>query len=100
MSREKSPARSLRRSPQAAEAQVRMKAEARSSRTVEPVRVPVQVVESRWQDMLDQGILVTCPRMHLTASRLPCGERSECFGLSRCQFVPQNMNRPLRRTFF
>ncbi|MCI7404974.1 MULTISPECIES: hypothetical protein [Desulfovibrio] len=50
--------------------------------------------------MLDQGMLATCPRMHLTASRLPCGERSECFGLSRCQFVPQNMNRPLRRTFF
>ncbi|MBS5808485.1 MAG: hypothetical protein UEW31_05825 [Desulfovibrio sp.] len=74
--------------------------EARSSRAVEPVRVPVQLVESLWQDMLDQGMLATCPRMHLTASRLPCGERSECFGLSRCQFVPQNMNRPLRRTFF
>ncbi len=99
MSREKSSARSPRRS-QTAEAQVRMNVEARPSRPMEPVRVPVQVVESRWQAMLDQGILVTCPRMHLTASRLPCGERSECFGLSRCQFVPPNMNRPLRRTFF
>ena len=83
-----------------AESRVQTNVEARSSRAVEPVRVPVQLVESRWQDMLDQGILATCPRMHLTASRLPCGERSECFGLSRCQFVPQNMNRPLRRTFF
>lgn len=99
MNREKSSARSPRIT-RTAESRVQTSVEARSPRAVEPVRVPVQLVESRWQDMLDQGILVTCPRMHLTALRLPCGERSECFGLSRCQFVPQNMNRPLRRTFF
>lgn len=99
MNREKSSARSPR-TTRTAESRVQTNVEARSSRAVEPVRVPVQLVESRWQDMLDQGMLATCPRMHLTASRLPCGERSECFGLSRCQFVPQNMNRPLRRTFF
>ena len=99
MNREKSSVRSPR-TTRTAESRVQTNVEARSSRAVEPVRVPVQLVESRWQDMLDQGMLATCPRMHLTASRLPCGERSECFGLSRCQFVPQNMNRPLRRTFF
>ncbi len=100
MNREKASARNSRRIPKTGENRGRTSREARPSRPVEPVRVPVQLVESRWQDMLDQGILTTCPRMHLTASRLPCGERSECFGLSRCQFVPQNMNRPLRRTFF
>ena len=100
MNREKTSARGVQKAPRAADARDRPNVEARSSRPVEPVRVPVQLVESRWQDMLDQGILATCPRMHLTASRLPCGERSECFGLSRCQFVPRNMNRPLRRTFF
>lgn len=99
MNREKSPVRSPR-TTRTTESRAQTNVEARSSRAVEPVRVPVQLVESRWQDMLDQGMLATCPRMHLTASRLPCGERSECFGLSRCQFVPQNMNRPLRRTFF
>lgn len=99
MNREKSPVR-IPRTTRTAESRIQTNVEARSSRAVEPVRVPVQLVESRWQDMLDQGMLATCPRMHLTASRLPCGERSECFGLSRCQFVPQNMNRPLRRTFF
>lgn len=100
MNREKTSARGVQKAPRAADARDRPNVEARSSSPVEPVRVPVQLVESRWQDMLDQGILATCPRMHLTASRLPCGERSECFGLSRCQFVPRNMNRPLRRTFF
>lgn len=99
MNREKLPVRSPR-ATRTTESRAQTNVEARSSRAVEPVRVPVQLVESRWQDMLDQGMLATCPRMHLTASRLPCGERSECFGLSRCQFVPQNMNRPLRRTFF
>ncbi len=99
MNREKSPVRSPR-ATRTVESRAQTNVEARSSRAVEPVRVPVQLVESRWQDMLDQGMLATCPRMHLTASRLPCGERSECFGFSRCQFVPQNMNRPLRRTFF
>ena len=99
MNREKSSVR-IPRTTRTAESRAQTNVEARSSRAVEPVRVPVQLVESRWQDMLDQGMLATCPRMHLTASRLPCGERSECFGLSRCQFVPQNMNRPLRRTFF
>lgn len=100
MNREKASARNSRRIPRTGENRGRTSREARPSRPVEPVRVPVQLVESRWQDMLNQGILATCPRMHLTASRLPCGERSECFGLSRCQFVPQNMNRPLRRSFF
>ncbi len=99
MNREKSSVR-IPRTTRTAESRAQTNVEAGSSRAVEPVRVPVQLVESRWQDMLDQGMLATCPRMHLTASRLPCGERSECFGLSRCQFVPQNMNRPLRRTFF
>lgn len=99
INREKSSVR-IPRTTRTAESRAQTNVEARSSRAVEPVRVPVQLVESRWQDMLDQGMLATCPRMHLTASRLPCGERSECFGLSRCQFVPQNMNRPLRRTFF
>lgn len=100
MNREKMSVRGSRKASRTADARERRSVEARPSRSVEPVRVPVQLVEFRWQDMLDQGMLATCPRMHLTASRLPCGERSECFGLSRCQFVPQDMNRPLRRTFF
>lgn len=100
MHREKMSVRGSRKASRTTDARERRGGEVSPSRPVEPVRVPVQLVESRWQDMLDQGMLATCPRMHLTASRLPCGERSECFGLSRCQFVPQNMNRPLRRTFF
>lgn len=75
--------------------------EARSSRAVEPVPQPhlCNLWNPAGRTCLTRGMLATCPRMHLAArSRLPCGERSECFGLSRCQFVPQN--RPLRRTFF
>lgn len=28
-----------------------------------------------------------CPRMHLTALRLPCGEREECVAGSRCPVI-------------
>lgn len=28
-----------------------------------------------------------CPRMHLTALRLPCGEREECMAGSRCPVI-------------
>ena len=28
-----------------------------------------------------------CPRMHLTALRLPCGEREECVAVSRCPVI-------------
>ena len=38
--------------------------------------------------------LQTCPRMHLTALSLPCGERIECFGRKRCSKVPRGMQAP------
>lgn len=31
--------------------------------------------------------LQRCPRMHLTALRLPCGEREECVAGSRCPVI-------------
>ncbi len=41
------------------------------------------------QDAAQRGLLLECPRMHLRALQLPCGNRPECFGFPRCPHCPK-----------
>lgn len=40
------------------------------------------------------GKLMECPRLHIKAMRLPCGDRIECFGNPRCPHCPEDRDPP------
>lgn len=41
-----------------------------------------------------QGQIQECPRLHVRASSLPCGQRAECFGKVRCEKCPDEAMPP------
>lgn len=45
------------------------------------------------------GKLKHCPRMHVHALSLPCGERNECWMGKPCELLPKDAKKPVKRGF-
>lgn len=45
------------------------------------------------------GKLKHCPRMHVEAVSLPCGERNECWMGKPCELLPKDAKKPTKRGF-
>ena len=41
-----------------------------------------------FQYLKEHGLLKYCPRLHLSAINLPCGQREECF-CGHCEHLPK-----------
>lgn len=60
---------------------------------VAPVKL-TPTVEKAIEELVDKEIK-ECPRMKLKGTSLPCGERRECFELTRCANVPEGKKKPV-----